>query len=292
MVVDAHSHLLQATRPHDRLPRSLDDLADVDVPALFAGMERLGIDRVVTLAQEMTRIRGQWHGSNALVADVQQRFPDRFVAVAGFEPVTRTDQFNGPRFEEVRALLQAGRVRGLLITPPYGHFQVNDRRAYPFYQLAVDHQVPVYVHQGAMYGSPERAPQYGARLWTLDQVVVDFPALRLNIEHMAWPWTEDLLAIMAHGPEVTTDVAMLARRPHLLAWHLTLARDYGFLDRIFWGTDYVGTDAGGYVERAEQELDFYRHRLNPILRGCGWPALSAEEIDNLLAGNVRRWLAL
>ena len=127
--------------------------------------------------------------------------------------------------EEVRELVRAERVRGLLITTPYGHFQVNDRRAYPFFQMAVEHGVPVYVHQGAMFGSPEAAPQYDGHLWTLDQVVVDFPDLRLVIEHMAWPWTEDLLAIMAHGPNVYTDVAMLSRRPHMLAWHLTLAND-------------------------------------------------------------------
>lgn len=291
-MIDAHSHLLQGRHPSDHLPQSLEDLSDVDVPGLLAVLDDLGVEVVVTLAQEMTRIRGEWLGSNPLAADLQRRFPDRFVAIAGFEPLTRSDQFNGPRFEEVRTLLQAGSVRGLLITPPYGHFQVNDRRAYPFYQLAVDYQVPVYVHQGAMFGAPEHAPQYGAHLWTLDQVVVDFSTLRLHVEHMAWPWTEDLLAIMAHAPNVSTDLAMLSRRPHMLAWHLTLARDYDFVDRIFWCSDYVGRDHTAYRALVHHEMDFFEHRLNPILKGCGWPTFSAAEIDGLLGANARRWLAL
>ena len=292
MVIDAHSHMLQGRHPCSDLPRSLDDLNDIDVHELLEGLDRLGVEVVVTLAQEMTRIRDEWLGSNDLAADLQKRLDGRFFGIAGFEPVTRSDQFNGPRFEQVRDLVKSGTVRGLLITPPYGHFQLNDRRAYPFYQMAVEHHVPIYVHQGAMFGPPESAPQYGGRLWTLDQVVVDFPDLRLNIEHMAWPWTEELLAIMAHGPNVHTDLTMLSQRPHMLAWHLTMAQDYGFLDRIFWGTDYVGRDNQTYLETVGQELDFYRNQLNPILQGCGWPTLSTEQIDGLLGENYQRFLDL
>jgi len=284
--------MLQDRHPSNALPPSLDDLNDIDVHALLKGLDQHGVEAVVTLAQEMTRIRDEWLGSNELAADLQKQLKGRFFGIAGFEPVTRSDQFNGPRFEQVRELVRSRRIRGLLITPPYGHFQLNDRRAYPFYQMAVEYEVPIYVHQGAMFGAPESAPQYGGPLWTLDQVVVDFPDLRLNIEHMAWPWTEELLAIMAHGSNVHTDLTMLSRRPHMLAWHLTLAGDYGFLDRIFWGTDYVGRDSQPYLERVSQELDFFHHQLNPILKGCGWPPLSAAQIDGLLGENIRRFLPL
>ena len=292
MVIDGHSHMLQGYHPCNDLPKSLGDLNDVDVPELLEGLDQLGVEAVVTLAQEMARIREEWLGSNDLAADLQKRLNGRFFAIAGFEPVTRSDQFNRLRFEQVRDLVSSGSVRGLLITPPYGHFQLNDRRAYPFYQLAVEYDVPIYVHQGAMFGPPEKAPQYGAGLWTLDQVVVDFPDLRLNIEHMAWPWSEELLAIMAHGPNVYTDVTTLSARPRMLAWHLTMAGDYGFLDRVFWGTDYVGRNNKAYLERVRQEIEFFRNRLNPILKGCGWPTLSRAQIDGLLGQNVRRFLNL
>lgn len=291
-MIDAHSHLLQGRHPSHALPQSLDDLGDADVDGLMTGLDELGVEAVVTLAQEMSRVRDEWLGSNELAADLQKRLNGRFIGIAAFEPITRSDQFNAPQFEQVREVVRSGQVRGLLITPPYGHFQVNDRRAYPFYQMAVEYDVPVYVHQGAMFGRPEHAPQYGGHLWTLDQVVVDFPDLRLNIEHMAWPWTEELLAIMAHGPNVHTDVTMLSQRPHMLAWHLTMAYDYGYLDRIFWGTDYVGSDAVAYLERVRVELGFFQNHLNSILKRCGWPTLSSEQIDGLLGGNIRSFLGL
>jgi predicted TIM-barrel fold metal-dependent hydrolase len=281
MIIDAHSHMLQGFHPCAQLPTSFEDLK-VDVSELLRGLDQLGVQVVVTLAQEMTRIRDQWLGSNELAAAIQKHLSGRFVGIAGFEPVTRADQFNGSRFVQVRELIRSGSVRGLLITPPYGHFQLNDRRAYPFYQMAVEYGIPIYVHQGAMFGPPANAPQYGGSLSTLDQVVVDFPDLRLNIEHMAWPWSEELLAIMAHGPQVHTDLCMLSIRPRMLAWHLTMAKEYGFLDRIFWGTDYVGEDINAYLDSVRRELDFFRNQLNPILEGCGWPTLSAQEINGLL----------
>ena len=119
---------------------------------------------------------------------------------------------------------------------------------------------------------------------------MDFPTLRLNIEHMAWPWTEELLAIMAHGPNVYTDVTMLSMRPHMLAWNLTMARDYGFMDRIFWGTDYVGTDTSVYLESVRSELEFFRNDLNPVLKKSGWPILTDDELDGVLCDNIRKFL--
>lgn len=292
MIIDAHSHWPQGRHPHDRLPTSIEDLDDVEPGALIEALDELRIEKVVTLAQQMARIRDQWLGSNALAADLQARFPDRFVAVAACEPVTRKGQFDSGGFEEVRDLVQSRRVRGLLMTPPYGHFALNDRRAYPFFQMACEHGVPIYVHQAAMFGPTENAPQFRARLSTVDQVVVDFPDLKLNIEHMAWPWTEELLAIMAHAPNVHTDLCMLIIRPRMLAWNLTMAKEYGFLDRVFWGTDFVGTSVEEYKASVAKEVNFLRHELNPILERCGWPQLTEDEIEGLLAGNIRRFLAL
>ncbi len=118
MVIDAHSHMLQGGHPCDDLPGSVDDLDGIDIPGLLQGLDELGVETVVTLAQEMSRIRDRWLGSNDLAADLQARPEGRFLGIAAFEPVTRLDQFNRPRFEQVRELAQSGRVRGLLVTPP------------------------------------------------------------------------------------------------------------------------------------------------------------------------------
>jgi predicted TIM-barrel fold metal-dependent hydrolase len=291
MIIDAHSHWPQGRHSVDRLPTCIEDLDGVEPDSLIATLDGLGIEKVVSLAQQMARVRDTWLGSNALARDLQARFPDRFLAFAAVEPITARNQFNAANFEEVRELLRTGAVSGLLITPPYGHFALSDRRAYPYFQMADELRVPIYVHQGAMFGPTENAPQFRSQLSHVDRVVVDFPNLRLNIEHMAWPWSDELLAIMAHAPNVHTDVCMLLGRPRMLAWNLTMAKEYGFLDRVFWGTDYVGTSNEEYEACVRREVQFLRSELNPILDQCGWPQLSEPEVEGLLAENVRRFLA-
>ena len=85
-----------------------------------------------------------------------------------------------------------------------------------------------------------------------------------------------------------------------------MAGDYQLLDRVLWGTDYVGKDTGHslirapggvlkqatYLETVGEELDFYQNKLNSILKRCGWPTLSAKQIDGLLGENVRRFIEL
>lgn len=63
-----------------------------------------------------------------------------------------------------------------------------------------------------------------ARPWLLDDLTIDFPDLRFNVEHMGYPWTEELLAIMTRSSNVYTDIAMFidpleqgARGSHLLS---------------------------------------------------------------------------
>ena len=146
MVVDGHSHLFQRAWPADHLPQSAEDLETFDLEGLIAGLDEIRVDRVVTLAQEMTRIRDQWLGSNMLTADLQRRCPDRMVGIAGAEPFDRADQFCAARLEEIERLAKEEGIRGVLFTPPYGHYFANDPRAYPFYAKAVELDISIYFH--------------------------------------------------------------------------------------------------------------------------------------------------
>ena len=291
MLVDAHSHFLQDYTPGARLPRTAADLDGVDMGEVLRTMEECGVEVAVTLSQEMTRVRGDWLGSNELAADLQRNYGGRFAGIASFEPLTPDGRFNDVRFEQVRAQLRAGDVRGLLITPPYGRFQLNDRRAYPFYQAAAEADAPVYIHLVQPAGEWGEEFNPPTRLGTLEQVISDFPGLRFNVEHMARPRIDDLLEIMARCPQVWTDVTKLLDDPQLPRYIHTAAEG-GFLDRVFWGTDYVGLDANEWAEWVGEGVAFVRDGLNRSLQRGGFGPLSASRIDGLLSGNIRRFLEL
>ena len=111
---------------------------------------------------------------------------------------------------------------------------------------------------------------------------------------MGYPWTEELLAIMARSPNVYTDIAMFigrdetSSRPLLLARNLGMAREYGVLDRVFYGSDYVGESVDKYLGLLGAELSHIRSRLASDMARLGYPPLTGGELAGLLGDNVAR----
>lgn len=294
-MIDGHTHMLQGRRPLESLKRRVEDL-DVNFADLFEKMDQIGLEKMVTLAQEMTRVSKAWLGSNDLTINLQEKFPKRIVGIIAAEPIDERDVFNIERLREFRSAVKEHGMKGLLFTPPYGHFYANDKKVYPFYEAAVELDVAIYFHQAGP-APRSRAPSYFvplkySRPIVLDDVAIDFPDLRINVEHMGYPWTEELLTIMRHAPNVYTDISQLLDRPTLLAWYLTMAKEYGVIDRVFWGSDYVGEDIVEYFKIVQGEITWISNNLNKSLTKSGWPTLTQEEIIGILSTNVRRLLKL
>jgi predicted TIM-barrel fold metal-dependent hydrolase len=276
------------------LKRSVAEIEGFDISRLTERLDEIGISQFQTMPQEMTRIRRQWLGSNELSADIQQSAPARIIAFAAAEPLDTQGAFNRDRLKEVeRAIVEKG-LKGLLLTPPYGHYYSNDRQIYPFYEQAIELDIPIYFHHSHMFGPPKNCPLKYARISFLDDLTIDFPELRFNAEHMGYPWTEELLAMMSRSPNVYTDIAMFIAprtgigRPLLLARNLGMAREYGVLDRIFYGSDYVGENEDEYIELLQREITYIRTRLNSDMEQLGYPPLTEQEKEGLLSKNVLR----
>lgn len=293
-IIDGHSHMYQTYASSDKLKQSAEEVEGFDINLLLRRLDEIEVSRFQTMPQEMTRMRGQWLGSNELSADLQRQAPERIVSFASAEPMDAQGVFNRARLKEVKASVAERGLKGLLLTPPYGHYYANDRRVYPFYELAVQLDIPIYFHHSHNFGSPKNCPLKYARIWLLDDVIIDFPELRFNVEHMGYPWTEELLAIMARSPDVYTDIAMFIDpyvrfsipRRRLLARNLGMAREYGVLDRVFYGSDYVGEDIGEYVSLLQREISYLREGLSRDMEKQGYPALDQEEMQGLLSTNV------
>ena len=297
-IVDGHSHMYQTGADVSELKRTVAEIEGFDINRLMDRLDVIGISQFQTMPQEMTRIRGQWLGSNELSADIQQSAPSRIIAFATAEPLDTQGVFNSARLKEVeQAVVETG-LKGLLLTPPYGHYYSNDKRVYPFYEQAVELDIPIYFHHSHMFGPAKNCPLKYARISLLDDVIIDFPELRFNAEHMGYPWTEELLAMMSRSPNVYTDIAMFIAprtgigRPLLLARNLGMAREYGVLDRVFYGSDYVGENADEYIELLQREITHIRTKLNSDMEQLGYPPLTEQEMEGLLSKNVLKLLRL
>lgn len=291
-IIDGHSHAFQGRASAHSLKSRTDEIEGFKIDKVLEALDRIDVSLIQTMPQEMTRIRGQWLGSNELSLDLQRSAPERIVSFAAAEPIDTQDTFNKTRLDDVRAMVGEGGLKGLLLTPPYGHYYSNDRRVYPFYELAVELDIPIYFHHSHMFGSSNNCPLRYGRIWLLDDLTIDFPQLRFNVEHMGYPWTEELLAIMSRTEKVYTDIAMYidpyvgrARRL-LLARNLGMAREYGVLERVFYGSDYVGESLKEYIDLLKRETIHIRNGLSADMEKMGYPPLSDEEIEGLLSRNV------
>ena len=294
-MIDGHTHMLQGQQR-----RRVEDIKEINLSELFDKMDEIGIGKIVTLTQEEMRVSKRWLGSNEITIDLQEKFPERVVGIIGGEPLDEKDRFNAKRLKEFRSAVLNHGIKGMCFTPPYGHFYANDKRAYPFYEAAVELDAVIYFHHaggvGGGGGRAYQAPLKYARPILLDDVVIDFPDLRIHVEHMAYPWTEELFAIMKHAPNVYTDIDELFSRPTVLAWYLAMAKEYGVIDRVIWGSDYDVVDGWGtvpgYFRKVQNETTWVKRDLNKVLEKSGWPTLSNEEVNGILEGNVRKLLRL
>jgi len=286
--------MYQTYASSNKLRKSVKEIEGFDINLLLKRLDEIAVSQIQTMPQEMTRIRELWLGSNELSADIQQSAPARIISFAAAEPLDRQDVFNRARLKEVEKAIVERSLKGLLLTPPYGHYYSNDRRVYPFYEKAVELDIPIYFHHSHNFGSPKNCPLRYARIWLLDDLTIDFPELRFNVEHMGYPWTEELLAIMARSPNVYTDIAMFidpyvrfgVGRRLLLARNLGMAREYGVLDRVFYGSDYVGEDIDEYISLLQREITYMREGLNSDMEKLGYPPLTQQELEGLLSKNV------
>ena len=109
---------------------------------------------------------------------------------------------------------------------------------------------------------------------------------------MGYPWTEELLAIMARSPNVYTDIAQFidpytgTGRRLLLARNLGMAREYGVLDRVFHGSNYVGENIDEYINLLQREIAHIKEGLSGDMEKMGYPPLTQQEINGLLSKNV------
>jgi len=291
-VTDGHSHMYQTLAPSNQLKRSVREIEGFDLPLLLARLDEIGVSRFQTMPQEMSRVRGQWLGSNELSSDIQRCAPTRIVSFAAAEPLDAEGTLHKARLKEVETAVVVDGLKGLLLTPPYGHYYSNDKRIYPFYEKVVELGIPVYFHHSHMFGSPRYCPLKYARIWLLDDLTIDFPELGFNVEHMGYPWTEELLAVMARSPNVYTDIAQFidpyggTGRRLLLARNLGMAREYGVLDRVFYGSDYVGESVGEYVALLQREIAYIVEGLSTDMEKLGFSPLSHEEMEGMLSKNV------
>ncbi len=291
MIIDSHMHLIRKKNINleafEKLRLRVPE--DTELDSLIGWLKSNDIKKAVVMGQDMSKVWKTTFGEDYLL-ESYRKYPDFLIPLASLEPIDEVDRFNKNAFEYFEKSIMEYGFRGLLLTPPYGQYYSNDRKVYPFYQKAQELNVVVQFHHSAQKGPAILAHLKYANLSNLNDIIIDFPDLKIVIEHLAYPYSEQLFVLMNNSKNLWTDLAMTFERTTWLAWNLVLAKEYGVIDRIMYGSDYVAYNYDYYSKKPADDfkkyIDFIKNGLNNVCKKCGWPTFSIEELEGLLGKNA------
>jgi hypothetical protein len=199
---------------------------------------------------------------------------------------------NGKEFPDLawlRAEIKAGRIKALgEITAQYMGIAPDNLRLEPYFALAEEFDIPVFIHMGlgppnaAYESSPAKvkSPHYSAAAGNplrLEPVLERHRKLRVVIMHAGWPYEEEMTLMLYLNPNVYADVAVLQSAIPRPAYYSYLKKlvEAGYASRIMYGSDggpqqmKIGVDA-------IMNADF----------------LTEQQKRDILCGNAARFLRL
>jgi predicted TIM-barrel fold metal-dependent hydrolase len=174
--------------------------------------------------------------TNDEIAGIVADFPGRFLGFASVDP------WKGKRAiaEIERAVKELG-MKGAKFHPGIQAFYPNDPRFRPLFEKVTELGVPALFHTGTNgLGAGVRGGM-GVKLdYTrpihLDHLAAEFPDLTIIGAHPAWPWHEEMLAIIGHKANVFMDLSGWLPR-YIPETVMNEARKR-LSDRILFGSDY------------------------------------------------------
>lgn len=200
--------------------------SEVPVDRLLADMDAANVSQMLLSA---------WWGpsgeliSNDSVAELVQRLPERFVGIASAD-------LSRP-MEAVRTLRHYVReygFKGLRIVPWLWNLPPDDRRYYPLYAACCELDVPFLTQIG--YTGPLCPSEPGRPIPYLENVLLEFPELKVVGGHVGFPWFDEVVALSGKFPGLYVDTsAYVAHRypDALVAFMKGRGRE-----RVMFGTNY------------------------------------------------------
>ena len=245
----------------DRLPA----LADRSTETFFAEIAAAGITTAVSVSGCNPGAKLGRHDlparttSNDVLADIQRRYPGRFIGVAGIDA---SSTFHDPLAEIERSVTQLG-LKAVFIEPGRAPgCLLNDERLYPIYDKCQSLGVPIIPQTSGPLGG--RLVDYANPRY-VEQVADDFPRLNIICGHGCYPFVREAIVMASRRDNVwlapDTYVFHLGRDDWLQAVNSNLL---GFADRFLFASSYPLTPIKAFVDNF-RKLPWNEAMLDRIL---------------------------
>jgi predicted TIM-barrel fold metal-dependent hydrolase len=210
-------------------PRQVEDL--------IKDMDEIGMDMSVLLPIDCSVALGR-KMSNDWVAEQVKKFPDRLIGFASVDP-----RMGKAAIIELERAIKQLDLKGLKLHPCIQEFYPHEKAYYPLYEKCVELDIPVTYHCGFGFGMKHI---YGDPIY-VDSVAFDFPDLRIDIAHVAWPWHEQCFMTCLARDNVYFDIN--AWRPKFLPQRVIDYTNSVLTHKVLFSTMFPEVDSKIIVEQ-------------------------------------------
>ncbi len=238
-------------------------LVPTDADSIFAAMEVAY--KVIIFSPRYGDSVGI-QGEDSTVVKAIQKYPDKFVGFAYFDP--REDG----AMEKLKTVIEAHGLRGVKYGPIYNGVPLDDPRMDSLYHYCTQEDLPLTLHMGTTFA--HNSPLELGRAIHADPIAQKYPDLKIILAHMGHPWYEECIAVIRKNPNVYAEVSALFYRPWQYYNILITAQEYLVTDKIFFGTDYPFTT----LEESISGLN----NVNQLVEGSNLPRVTDETVDRIL----------
>ena len=225
-----------------------------DLQEILQSMEMYGIDKKGMLAmppdieasfhygEKISETGLQTYTSHEWIIQAQRLYPEKFYGCACLNPL------DADAIPELERLVREFSFKGVKIHQAHYRFEVNDRRAYPFYEKCIELDIPVAFHTG--YSPVKMIDRLIPTMpLLLDELAYDLPELRIVMCHAGGNWYQDGTMVALRNDNIVVDISGLPWICQYMVFPeiqpVRLVRrivDILGADRVLYGTDNADTD--------------------------------------------------
>ena len=203
---------------------------------------------------------------NEYVAEYVQQHPEKLIGFASVDPQ------DPDALDQLDDAVQRLKLRGLKMGPIYQNVAPTESRFRAIMKRCEELRIPVLIHQGTTFCA--NVSLEIAQPILLQPLALEFPRLRMVIAHMGHPWIDETMVLIRKNRNFFADISALYYRPWQFYNALISAKEYGVLDRLFFGSDYPFTTP-------QSTMDALR-KVNTMADGTNLPRIPEDALEAMI----------
>lgn len=219
---------------------------------------------------------GEKENVNDVVYEYVKKHKNKIIGFLSVDP-------NDPNcIGEMRRCVNELNFKGLKTGPIYQSYHPHSYKATIVFKEADRLGIPIMFHQATIPGTQNLLE--AAQPLLLEKVAHQFPDLKMVYAHMGHPWWREVIMIIRRNQNVYADISANFYHPWDFYNSLELAREWGQLDKLLFGTDFP-------VTTPKETIEALRH-VNDMLEGTKLPRIPEDSIEAIINRDSLRLLGI